>query len=192
MAKRTQRAVVITTARLVLRNWRGKDEEHLERHCNTKEVMRWLGGPLSPADQRQLFLWLVEQQETYGHTFWAMERRSDRAFLGFCGLVRVDEPDSTVLDAIEIGWRLREDAQRRGYAREAALASMDYAFAELGALRVVSRTRAGNASSWGLMKRLGMWNDQRLSYRAEGESAPYLVYVITRDAWADSRSNSRR
>jgi RimJ/RimL family protein N-acetyltransferase len=37
----------------------------------------------------------------------------------------------------EVGWRLREDAWGLGYAKEAAIASLDHAFGPLGAERVV-------------------------------------------------------
>jgi RimJ/RimL family protein N-acetyltransferase len=40
----------------------------------------------------------------------------------------------------EIGWRLREDAWGQGYAKEAAIASLDFAFGTLGADRVVALT----------------------------------------------------
>ena len=38
---------------------------------------------------------LIWQDETFGATYWAMETREDGRFLGFCGLVTVDEDDST-------------------------------------------------------------------------------------------------
>lgn len=47
----------------------------------------------------ELIDWLIWQDETFGATFWAMETREDGRFLGFCGLVTVDEDDSTG------GWR---------------------------------------------------------------------------------------
>ncbi len=56
----------------------------------------------------------------------------------------------------EVGWRLREDAWGQGYAKEAAIASLDFAFDTLGADRVVAITFPGNEASWGLMERLGM------------------------------------
>jgi RimJ/RimL family protein N-acetyltransferase len=57
---------------------------------------------------------------------------------------------------IEIGWRLREDVWGRGYAREAAAASLNWAWRELACARIVAVTAEVNARSWGLMQRLGM------------------------------------
>ena len=93
-------------------------------------------------------------QETLGFTFWAVERKEDGELLGFCGLKIADDPQSPVEGEYEIGWRLREDAWGRGYAKEAATASLDFAFGPArGASAVVALTVDGNAPSWGLMLR---------------------------------------
>ena len=49
----------------------------------------------------------------------------------------------------EVGWRLREDAWGQGYAKEAAIASLDFAFDALGAERVVAITFPGNEAELG-------------------------------------------
>lgn len=111
-----------------------------------------------------------------------MEKDEDKEFLGFCGLVKVDEEDSTVLDSVELGYRLRKDAWDQGYAKEATIASLYYAFDELRAHRVVSRTTIENWQSWGLMKRLGFSHDTRLDYNsADGEAL--IVHVMTKAMW---------
>ena len=61
-----------------------------------------------------------------------------------------------LIGEIEIGWRLRHDVWGQGYAREAAEASRDWAWAKLGLPRLVSITVPANIRSWGLMERLGM------------------------------------
>ena len=103
-------------------------------------------------------------QETLGFTFWAVERKEDGELLGFCGLKIADDPQSPVEGEYEVGWRLREDAWGQGYAKEAAAASLDFAFDRLGAERVVALTVEGNAPSWGLMLRLGMTRRADLDY----------------------------
>ena len=78
---------------------------------------------------RQLQLevrWLMRRQERDGLPFWVMERKRDKELLGFCGLIRVNEPSSTVSGKIEVGWRVRSDMWRRGYAYEAAEAVLRY------------------------------------------------------------------
>jgi RimJ/RimL family protein N-acetyltransferase len=148
---------MIETGRLLLRDWREEDIEPFIRHTNTPAVMRWLGG-VQAADQMEKALrdrqmrWQAER----GFTFWAVERKADGALLGFCGIKIADAADEPIAGMHEVGWRLREDAWGQGYAKEAAIASIDHAFETLGAERVVAITFPGNVESWGLMERLGM------------------------------------
>jgi RimJ/RimL family protein N-acetyltransferase len=100
----------------------------------------------------------------------------DRAFLGFCGLKIANDPGSPVEGELEIGWRLREDAWGQGYAKEAASASLDFAFSTLGAERVGGIDRAGNAPSWGLMERLGMTDGR--SSTMSGPNGPKGVVIV--------------
>jgi RimJ/RimL family protein N-acetyltransferase len=85
---------------------------------------------------------------------------------------------------MEIGWRLREDSWGRGYAREAAIASMDHAFRVLHAPRVVALTVQDNAPSWGLMLRLGMERRAELDYFGpDWAIGRVIVYRIEREKW---------
>lgn len=176
---------MIETARLILRDWREADIEPFIRHLNTPGVMRWLGGVRPPEEQdrivRERFMaW----QETRGFTFWVAERKTDGALLGFCGLKIADDATSPVEGETEVGWRLREDVWGQGYAKEAAAASLDFAFGNLGAPRVVALTVMGNEPSWGLMERLGMTRRPELDYRgAPWAAGPVIVYAIGREEW---------
>ncbi len=130
--------MAIETERLILRDWREADVAPFIRHTNTPVVMRWLGGVQAEADleaslRTRMMRWQVER----GFTFWAVERRADGALLGFCGLKLADTAGTSIEGVHEVGWRLREDAWGQGYAKEAAIASIDFAFDALGAERVV-------------------------------------------------------
>ena len=178
---------MIETERLILRNWREQDIAPFDRHTNTPAVMRWLGGVKPPDELREIIVdRLMRWQEERGFTFWVVERKEDRALLGFCGLKIADGNGSSVTGAFEIGWRFREDSWGRGYAKEAAAASLDYAFDALEAERVVALTVIQNEGSWGLMKRLGMQRREDLDYVDESwpESMnPIIVYEIRRGEW---------
>jgi RimJ/RimL family protein N-acetyltransferase len=171
---------MIETGRLILRNWREADIAPFIRHTNTPAVMRWLGGVQSEEFHRDAIRHRIMRWQTRGFTFWAVERKADRALLGFCGLKIADTPGSPIEGMIEVGWRLREDAWGQGYAKEAAIASLDFAFETLGAERVVAITFQGNAPSWGLMERLGMTRRPELDYDDERfpELNPTIVYDI--------------
>jgi len=150
---------MIETERLILRDWSEDDIEPFLRHTNTAAVMRWLGGVRSESEQQEAIGRVMRWQRERGFTFWAVERKSDGELLGFCGLKIADTPGSPIEGMHEIGWRLREDVWGQGYAKEGAIASLDFAFD-----RVVAITFAPNEPSWGLMERLGMTRRPELDY----------------------------
>ncbi len=176
---------MIETERLALRGWRDGDVEPFLRHTNTPAVMRWLGGVREAGQVRDMLVgkfneWLAER----GFTFWAVERRADRELLGFCGLKIADDPGTRIEGLHEVGWRLREDAWGQGYAKEAAIASLDFAFGPAGAEEVVALTVIGNEPSWGLMERLGMTRRPELDYEGpDWAETPVIVYVVRKDEW---------
>lgn len=180
----------IETERLILRDWREEDWPRFLAVTNTPAVMRWLGGVL-PEERHQ---WLRDRLEGYtrdhGHTFWVVERKDDGALLGFCGLKRANQPGGPQGD-FEVGWRLREDAWGKGYAREAAQASLDHAFAKLGAPCVIALTVPLNCASWGLMVRLGMERREDLDFdnaEFDPEGGRIIVYSLTREDWEKQRA----
>lgn len=180
----------IETERLILRDWRNDaDWEEFFRVTNTPAVMRWLGGVLDDDGKVKQRSRVEAGQAVNGFCFWAVERKEDGALLGFCGLKRADAPGSTVTGAMEVGWRFREDAWGQGYAREAAIASLDAAFTLYGAKEVVALTVDGNSGSWGLMERLGMGRRAEFDYDDLRYEPPWrrtIVYSIDRETW-DSR-----
>jgi RimJ/RimL family protein N-acetyltransferase len=178
--------VRIETERLVLRDWRDGDLPRFLAGTNTPPVMRWLGGVMDETLQQGLLGRVEACRAANGFCFWIVERKRDGEVLGFCGLKRADAPGSSVTGAMEIGWRLREDAWGQGYAKEAASAALDAAFDRFGAEEVVALTVEGNAASWGLMKRLGMRRREELDYadtRFEPPVRDHIVYSIDREGW---------
>ena len=176
--------VIAETERLRLRTWDESDRLRFYEIMNTPAVMRWLGGQQSIDEWTAGYQRLLGYQRDFGFTFWVVERKEDEEILGFCGLKRANAPGAdAIAGEVEIGWRLREDAWGQGYAREAAVASLNFAFDKIGAPRVVAVTAAGNAPSQGLMIRLGMTRreefdfiDQR--FPAGSDVNPQVVFVI--------------
>jgi RimJ/RimL family protein N-acetyltransferase len=173
--------MAIETARLILRDWGEADIAPFIRHTNTPEVMRWLGGvqteaALKDAIRNRMMRWQAER----GFTFWVVERKADCELLGFCGIKIADTAGSPIEGVHEVGWRLREDVWGQGYAKEAAIASLDFAFEALGAPRVVAITFSQNFESWGLMERLGMTRRPECDYDDPRfpDLNPTIVYDI--------------
>lgn len=182
---------IFTTPRLSLRLWRAEDDAHAAA-MRTPAVLRWLEDdampprrPGSVADRMQAM------QDAYGHCFWVVERREDGAFLGYCGLKRVDAEATDLTGAFEIGWSLAEEHWGHGYATEAAQAALDRAFTEHDAPFVVAFTVAENVPSWRVMKRIGMERAASLDFHDPAYSEalnPTIVYRIDKAQWTATRA----
>lgn len=173
------------TERLILRDWRDEDWAPFWEGTNTPAVMQWLGGVCDEEKRLGVQERIVSYSKEHGHTFWVVERKSDGALLGFCGLKRCNQKGGPI-GMMEVGWRLREDAWGKGYAKEAAIASLQLAFDRYGAEEVVALTVQGNAPSWGLMLRLGMRRREDLDFANDDfdpESGMIIVYSITQEEW---------
>jgi RimJ/RimL family protein N-acetyltransferase len=177
------RSGAIQTPRLILRPWRRDDAAEIGRVTNTPEVMAHMGGVAAPDAFAAMVERIMASQREQGFSFWIVERRSDRALLGFCGFKRgtVDP----IVGEMEVGWRFRRDAWGQGYAREAAQACLDWAWANVDCRKIFAITVPGNEASWGLMLRLGMTRRDDLDFNhpnfpPEHSLAPHVTYEIAR------------
>lgn len=177
------RGIRIKTRRLYLRSWRAGDAARFHEACNTPEVMRWLGGVQTKQQLNQDVAYFANFERREGFTFWVAERRSDKAFLGFVGLIRIEEADCPFAGEVEIGWRLCQDVWRLGYGSEAAAAVLNYAFNKLALCRVVSRTAKRNVASISLMRKLGLQRRRKMDYRPIVAKRKLAVFIITARRW---------
>lgn len=179
-------ATVLTTARLILRQIGEADLDAHMRLLNTPAVMEHLGG-VQPRDV------IAAKHEAsradfaaFGFGFMIMDERDTGAMVGHCGLRRVAHPLAPNPDDFEIGWLVREDRWRRGYAHEAMRAVIDWGFGTFGAPRIVALTVARNVGSWRLMEKLGMVRAPELDFTDPAmppEANPTIQYAITREQW---------
>lgn len=178
------------TERLILRDWREEDWAPFWEGTNTPAVMQWLGGVADEKTKKDAQARLQKYREDHGHTFWVMERKEDGAILGFCGLKRCTDENGP-FGMMEAGWRLREDAWGKGYAKEAAIATLDLSFDRFGADETIAMTLEGNKASWGLMKRLGMERRPDLDFPEtmwSQDYGPVIVFLITQEQWRACRA----
>ena len=185
--------VVAQTARLILREWGEGDADLFYDVMNTPAVMPHLGGVQDRSIWDAAVGRILGFQRDFGHSFWLLERRSDGELLGFCGLKRVNAEGTDLAGQFEIGWRLRESAWGQGFAKEAAIASLDLAFGRFGAPHVVALTVEDNLESQGLMRRLGMTRREDLDFvdpRFGPELNPTIIYRIEAAEWPAARNSA--
>jgi RimJ/RimL family protein N-acetyltransferase len=171
---------MLTTNRLTLRLFRSSDlPAYAEMNANA-EVMRYLGGPIGRAVSDAQARYAEHSWKTLAFAKMAIERTSDGAFLGMCGL----SIERWYPNDLELGWRLAPQFWGNGYATEAAAAWLIYAFNALGADRVISITDVPNVRSIAIMRRLGMVFDHQTELDDEGEPFEAVIYSIGREQLA--------
>lgn len=165
-----------TTERLLLRTFREADLPAIAAINGDEEVMRWLGGALTPAASDKFVTQIEQYYERHGLGMIAVERRADGAFVGLCGLSRL----GWYPDDLEIGFRLAPAHWGNGYATEAARAWVNHAFRMLGAPRVISVADVPNTRSIAVMGRLGL----RFDHEAEllDGDVPFRAAIYAIDA----------
>ena len=170
---------ILRTERLRLRTFTEADLPLYAALNADPLVAEWLGGPLSRADSDEIALWANSRWEAHRFGLLAVERLSDREFLGMCGLHRLkDRPDD-----VEIGWRLAHRHWGRGYATEAARAWLRYGFQDLDLPRIISTTDEPNVRSLAVMRRLGFTFLENDRIEDNGQWFDAVVYVLTREDW---------
>ena len=173
---------MIETARLRVRPWRDSDRAPFAAMGQDAEVMRYLGPPLSHAASDAAVDRMIAAQAAQGFCFWALEQKSDGAFIGFCGLLPATF-DAVPANSIEAGWRLRRAAWGQGLASEAARAVLDWGFAN-GIDRIIAFTTVTNLPSQRVMQRIGMVRRADLDFDhprlvADDPLRPHVVYEAT-------------
>ena len=172
--------VITTTPRLILRTFREDDLPVYAALNAHPEVVRWLGGePLTREHSDAIAEWAQELYAEERIGLLAVERQSDGAFLGMCGL----HHQASFPDDVEIAWRLAYEHWGKGYATEAATGWLDLAFGPLGLDRVISITDPPNVRSLAVMRRLGMAFDHEAQVEDEGVLFDAVVYAITASEW---------
>lgn len=85
----------------------------------------------------------------------------------------------------ELGYAIRRDRWRQGYATEASRLLTDHAFDELGLHRVQAHCGPENAASQAVLKRLGFRYEGRVRHHVftNGGWRDSLLYAVLEDEW---------
>jgi RimJ/RimL family protein N-acetyltransferase len=143
----------IETARLALREFTGDDAAFVLRLVNEPSFLRYIGdrGVRSLEDARRYIAdGPVAGYARHGHGLLRVDRKSDGAVVGMCGILRRDTlPDP------DIGFSFLPEYWSQGYALESAQAVMRHAREALGLGRIVAITTRDNRRSIRLLGKLG-------------------------------------
>jgi [ribosomal protein S5]-alanine N-acetyltransferase len=169
---------ILTTPRLILREFSPDDADALGTVLSDPETMRFYPAPL---DRTGVEEWIARNRRRYakdGFGLWAIVLKTDGSLIGDCGLT-VQGVDGA--DEIEIGYHVRRDHRGQGLATEAARACRDFGFAHLPIEHLISLMRPENLPS----RRVAEKNGMTLWKEVMWASLPHLVYSIRRDQAVD-------
>ena len=177
----------LRTARLVLRAWLPSDREPFAALNADPAVAEFLGGVRGRAESDALVDRTMDHWDREGFGLWAVERVDSGEFIGFTGLARPSF-EAPFTPAVEVGWRLARAAWGKGFATEAAEASLAHGFATLGLAEIVSFTVPANVRSRAVMKRLGMHRDPLDDFDHPGlpeghRLRRHVLYRLGADEW---------
>lgn len=135
-----------------------------DEHQTVEESLDWIA--------RSMAHWLL--REVIGAALW--DARTGR-YVGGSGL----HPRNWDIGFFEIGYWVRASAEGQGYITEAVKLQTDFAFAHLGANRVMIRCDARNTRSAAVPRRLGYVEEARLrhdSRATDGTLRDTLVFSL--------------
>lgn len=145
--------VIFESDRLLFRLFTIDDAELIYQLNSDPEVTRYTFDPMRSVEQARLVLekTILPQYALYNHGRWAVHLKHDLSFIGWCGLKSRPERNE-----IDLGYRFARHAWGKGYATEAAFASLRYGIEKLGLQRIVGRAVVENLASIHVLEKCNM------------------------------------
>ena len=145
----------VRSARLLLRPWRDSDLEPFAALNADPVVMEHFPRPLDRAESDAFVARIRAHFDRHGFGFWAVEAPGVAELVGLVGLA-VPTFQAHFTPCVEVGWRLARPFWGKGFASEAATASLRFGFERLGLDEIVAFTVPANVRSRAVMERIGM------------------------------------
>ncbi|WP_341666788.1 GNAT family N-acetyltransferase [Alcaligenes sp. SDU_A2] len=182
--------ISLNTARLLLRPWQTSDLPAFARLNADPQALQYYPATLDRAQSdalAQRSQHLIEQQ---GWGQWAVQEQASGQFVGMVGL-NIPVAKLHFQPCVEVVWRLLPEFWGKGYATEAARASVDFGFHTLKLAQIVAYTTELNLPSQAVMERLGMQRQpgtfDHPALPAGHPLAPHVLYTQNRSAWPADR-----
>jgi RimJ/RimL family protein N-acetyltransferase len=183
---------VITTPRLVLREWKDSDSEPFALLNADPRVMEFMPNALT-REESDVFIERIKAHfAKHGFGLFAASLGHDQKLVGFIGLtVRTFKTDFA--PCTEIGWRLAAGYWNKGFATEGARAVLRHAFTTLNLPEVVSYTVPANVASRRVMEKIGLVHHQSEDFDHPNLPAGHplrrhVLYRLGRSEWIAMQS----
>jgi len=164
---------VLRTERLTLSRVDERDAAFILELVNDPDWLRNIGdrGVRTLEDARQFLRnGPMAMYERVGFGLYRVALTADGTPIGLCGLLRRD-----TLDDVDLGFAFLPAHRGKGYAHEAAAATLRHGREQLGLARIVAIVSPGNDASIRLLRRLGM--DYERTLQLSGGADEVLLFV---------------
>lgn len=172
----------IETERLFLREMTTDDYDALYAVLADADIMCHYPYAFDEARVRGWVDRNIARYREHGFGLWAVCLKATGEMIGDCGLT-LQNINGELLP--EIGYHIRRDCQRRGYAKEAAAAARDWAFENTDFPALYSYCKYTNAPSYRTAEAIGMHFVQEYPDDANGVTH---VSGMTRGDWERIRA----
>ena len=169
--------MVIETNRLILREMTEDDFPALYKVLADSDIMKHYPYVFDEKRVRNWILRNIERYRVFGFGLWAVCLKATGEMIGDCGLTM-----QVISGEIkpEIGYHIRGDKQRTGYAKEAAIAVRDWTFNNTPFNVVYSYMKHTNEPSYKTAISYGC--KQVCEYKDDVNEIT-KVFAITREEW---------
>ncbi|BAP32904.1 ribosomal-protein-alanine acetyltransferase [Chryseobacterium sp. StRB126] len=151
--------MILETERLILRKLEERDDERMFLMDSDPEVMKYLEPPVKNKEESKKVIRMIQKQyEENGVGRLAVIEKESGLLIGWCGLKRLKEPINGYVETLDLGYRFIPAFWGKGYAWEAANATLDYGFKELKANIIYAYADSANAGSNYILAKLGFEN----------------------------------
>ncbi|SHJ98300.1 GNAT family N-acetyltransferase [Epilithonimonas mollis] len=150
----------IFTERLILRKLKEDDVDNIFLLDSNPEVMKYVGvPPLTHKEESAKMLEnIINQYEKNGTARLAVIEKESNRFIGWSGIKLLTDEVNGFKNIYELGYRFLPEFWGKGYATEAALASLDLGFNQLNAEKIYAYADINNQSSNHILTKLGFEN----------------------------------
>lgn len=181
MARAMSPPVALETARLLLRPPREEDLDAWAAFMGDPVAARFIGGRMDRPRAWRSLATMAGAWALRGFAMFSVIEKASGAWVGRVGPWR---PEGW--PGAEVGWGIARTHWGKGYAREAAVASIDWAFDRLGWTDVIHCIDPANANSVRVAQKLGsakIGHEPKLA----GFDVPVDIWGQSRDAWRARR-----
>lgn len=177
-----------------MRPWKDSDIEPFAKLNSDPVVMEHFPKMLTYDESASMVERLRARYESDGFCLWATEEIDTGNFIGFVGLA-CPNFEASFTPCVEIGWRLAKEYWGKGYAPEAAEASLRDGFERCNLEEIIAITATSNLKSMRVMEKIRMKRDCENDFLhpniADGHPLkPHVLYRISKIDWKQSQNKT--